>query len=106
MCFIIIHAENYLFYEVLESLKRKCMTDIDQSVKNRWLITAQVIKIKTMILCICITLLIVTFSVIIVSNLTDIGSYSFHSLINSDMHDRFWWVSNTMGMSISQKSLN
>ena len=30
--------------------------------------TAQVLKIKTMILCICIILLIVTFSVIIVSN--------------------------------------
>ena len=52
--------------KVLESLK--CITDIDQSVKNRWLITVQVIKNKTMILCICITILIVTFSVIIVSN--------------------------------------
>ena len=40
---------------------KKCITDIDQSVKNRRLITAQVIKIKTMILCICIILLIVTF---------------------------------------------
>ena len=36
-------------------------------------------------------------------DLTDIGSYSFHSLINFDMHDRFWQVSDTMGMSISQK---
>ena len=45
------------------------MHNIEQSVKNRWLITAQVLKIKTMILCICIALLIVTkFSVIIVSN--------------------------------------
>ena len=47
-------------------IKIKCITDIDQSVKNMWLITAQVIKIKIMILCICITLLIITFSVIIV----------------------------------------
>ena len=43
---------------------KKCITDVDQSVKNRRLITAQVIKIKIMRLCICI----ITFSVIIVSN--------------------------------------
>ena len=67
MCFIVIHVENYLLQKVLESLK-KCITDIDQNVKNKWLTTTQVMKIKTMILCICITLLIVTFSVIIVSN--------------------------------------
>ena len=67
MCFIVIRVENYVLQKVLESLKMH-NRHLDQSVKNRWLITAQVIKIKTMILCICITLLIVTFSVIIVSN--------------------------------------
>ena len=40
-----------------------CMCRVDPI-----LIKAHVIKIKTMKLCICITLLIVTFSVIIVSN--------------------------------------
>ena len=80
------------------------LTDIDKSVKNRWLITAQVIKIKTMILCICITLLFVTFSGIIVSKIKSwFNWYSFYSLINFDMHDRFWQVSDTIGMPISQK---
>ena len=27
-------------------------------------------------------------------------------LMNFDMHDRFWQVSDTMGMSISQKPMN
>ena len=84
----------------------RIITDIDKSVKkkNRWLITAQVIKIKTMILLICITLLIVTFSVIKVSKIKLwFNWYSFYSLINFDMHDRFWQVSDTMGMPISQK---
>ena len=85
-------------------IKKKCITDIDKSVKNRWLITARVIKIKTMILFICITLLIVTFSVIIVSKIKLwFNWYSFYSLINFDMHDRFWQVSDTMGMPIRQK---
>ena len=48
--------------------KKKYITDIDQSLKSRRMIIEKVIKIKTMILCICITLLIVTFSVIILSN--------------------------------------
>ena len=47
---------------------KKCITDIDQSMKNRWLIIAQVMKFKIMILRICITLLIVTFLVVIASN--------------------------------------
>ena len=65
------------------------------------------IKIKTMILCICITLLlIVTFSVLIVSillsncDLTDI--VSIHVLILIRMTD-FDKVSDTLGMSICQK---
>ena len=57
------------FKKCLNHLKKICITDIDKSVKNRLLITTQVIKIKTMILCICITLLFVTFSVIIVSKI-------------------------------------
>ena len=85
-------------------IKKRCITDKDQSVKNRWLIIAQVIKIKTMILFICITLLIVTFSVIIISKIKLwFDWYSFYSLINFDMLDWFWQVSGTMGMSISQK---
>ena len=46
------------------SIIKKCITDVDQSVKNRGLITAQVIKIKIIIFCICV----ITFSVEIVSN--------------------------------------
>ena len=73
-------------------------------MKNRWMITAHVIKIKTMILCICVTLLIVTFSVIIVNKIKFwFNWYSFYLLVNFDMYDRFWQVSDTMGMPISQK---
>ena len=73
-------------------------------MKNRWLTTAQVIKIKTIILCIYITLLFVTFSVIIASKIKLwFNWYSFYSLINFGMHDRFWQVSDTIGMPISQK---
>ena len=108
MYFIVIHVENIIYFKKglnhLKKKKKKCITDIEESVKNRWLITAQVIKIKTMILWICITLLIETFSVIIVSKIKLwFNWYSFHSLINFDMHDRFWQVSDTMGMPISQK---
>ena len=53
----------------------------------------------------CITLLILTFSVIIVSKIKLwFNWYSFYSLINFDMHDRFWQVSDTMGMPISLNS--
>ena len=61
MCFIVTHVENYLLQKVLESLK-KCIN------RQRPKREKQMIKIKTMISYICITLLIVTFSVIIASN--------------------------------------
>ena len=101
LCVLLLFMLKIIYLKkVLESFKieKKCITDINKSLKNRWLITAQVIKIKTMIFCICITLLMVTFSVIIVSKIKLwFNWYSFH------LHDRFWQVSDTMGMPISQK---
>ena len=65
MCFIVINVKKLFTLKSAWNIKIK-MHNIDQNWKTGdW---SQVIKIKTMILCICITLLIVTFSVIIVSN--------------------------------------
>ena len=88
---ILIRTTGILLLFMLKSIYlKKCLNYLKQkkkmhyrhrqSVKNRWLITAQLIEIKNMILCICITLL--TFSVIIVSKIKPwFNWYSFHSLI-------------------------
>ena len=107
MYFIVIHVENYLIWKVLESSKiekkmhnkhkqkrEKQVIDHSRSDKNS---NHDIVYLHYSFNCIF-------FSVIRVKIKLWFNCYSFHSLINFDMHGQFWQVSDTMGMPIRQKS--